>query len=328
MEVRFVVEPEAGDAVFIFADGELSHAEVRGDGIGDESVRVDGGDAQVVEVRRLRRPQLRTLHRDGQRCIRFAFGFFDDPAVLHHFDGNSGGVRRDGDGHGFGVDVRHDVQVLHIAFAHALEPHGAPDAGLSRVPDVPRFRDLFPSGDVRRVRRIEYLERQHVFAFVQTVGDIEGEGEEASFMGAKALPVETDFTVVVDCREVQERDVAEELPFHTELFLIVERVLRRDRLFHTGQLCLGREGDKDVALVVLELRELRQDGILPRAVEAQVTVTLHLRTRILRQRHDVNVFRIFGIEFHCHFSFRAQNAANLLLFYSTGGKSPNYFEST
>ena len=293
VEVGFIVEPEARDAVFVFADRELPHAEVRGNGVRDEPVRIDGRDAQIIESRVFRRPQFRVGHRDGQRGVRFALGLPDDSAVLEDFDRDRGGVGGDRDLHLFLVDVRDDVEVFHIAFRHTLEPHGAPDAGLSRVPDVPRFRDLFPSGDVRRVGRIEHLESQDVFALVESARDIEGEGEEASLVRAEVLSVQADFTVVVDGREVQERDIFEEGPFDTEFLFIVERVVFRDLLFHAGELCLRGEGDEDVALVFRESLELRQDGILPRAVEALVAVAAELGAGVFGQRHRIDVFGVF-----------------------------------
>ena len=88
VEIGLIVEPEPGDAVFVFADRELPHAEVRGDGVRDEPVRVDGCDAQVIEVRFLRRPEFCIRHRDAQRGVRFALGLPDDFAVLQDFDGD------------------------------------------------------------------------------------------------------------------------------------------------------------------------------------------------------------------------------------------------
>ena len=112
-------------------------------------------------------------------------------------------------------------------------------------------------------------------------------------MGTEALPVQADFTVVVDRREVQERDVLEEGLLNTEFFLVVQRVVFRDLLFHTGEPRLRREGDEDVALILREPFELRQDGVLPRAVEAAVTVAAHLRAGVFRQRHRIDVFGVF-----------------------------------
>ena len=128
---------------------------------------------------------------------------------------------------------------------------------------------------------------------MESARDIEGEGEEASLVRAEVLSVQADFTVVVDGREVQERDIFEEGPFDTEFLFIVERVVFRDLLFHAGELCLRGEGDEDVALVLRELVELRQDGILPRAVEALVAVAAELGAGVFGQRHRIDVFGVF-----------------------------------
>ena len=306
VEIGLVVQPETGDALLVFPDAELPHPEIGGDRVGEEPVGIRYLDGQIIEVRGFGGPEFRVLHRQCQRRAGRAFCLRDERVAVFDGDFDGGGLACDRDRHFLFVDVRHDEQVFDIAFADALHPHGAPDAGLARIPDVPRLRDLFAPGDVRLVRRVQDFQLQCVLADVDDVGHVEGEGEEAAPVIAERFTVEGDFTPVVDRGEVQEGDLLREGGRDLKDLPIIKGVRLAHPLFHAGEGRLRGEGDEDAPLIAGEGFALRQDGIVPGPIEVEITVSGKLRPWIFLQGEPADVRSVFrgvsGTHFQVSFS--------------------------
>jgi hypothetical protein len=67
LEVRTIVQQDAGAAVFVLAERDLAHGEVAIDLV-DRRARAREGNAQPVERGRFWRPEARTRNREGERA--------------------------------------------------------------------------------------------------------------------------------------------------------------------------------------------------------------------------------------------------------------------
>ena len=205
LEERLVVEEEAPVAVGGGADGDLPHPEVAADGVARGE-----GDAELVEVRIVGRPEVCVAHPEHDRLTHGRRAHCDLGAAGEHAhaDGRAGGRARDVGlhGDGSGVDVGGGEHARDVRAGHRLQPHRLPDAGDGAVPDGVRVQHLLSARLLTAVGGIPDAHDELLRTIaVHGVGDVEGEGVVAAAMLADPGTVHPDGGVPVHRAEMQQQ---------------------------------------------------------------------------------------------------------------------------
>ena len=164
LEQRRVVEAHPRDAVGILAERRLAHAEVRRYLV-HRAARSHERDAQVVEERRVGRPELRAGHAHRERPVRLARRARHLARSVQR-DRGHGRVRRvraasaGRDLDRAGVDVRYQRQRVDGRVSDRLDPHRLPDPRDRRVPDAAGPIDLLAARLRAGVRRVPHGDDQ------------------------------------------------------------------------------------------------------------------------------------------------------------------------
>ena len=259
------------------ADG--AHGKVAFDGV------ITQRDGHVVELRRLRRPQMQLLRRDDSAAaavrVRPAFG--DGLALIA--DGDLRALRRGGEDLPADAPLRQlrgKEQRPDIPLRHQLRPHGLPDAALRRVPDAAALRLLLAAGKGDDVRVVAHGDGQGVLALPQQLRDVKGKGGVAACVRSREQTVDVHPRPLVHCPEVQQRPHARPF-FERQRPPVPEHLPRPERLPHAGQRRFRREGDEDLPVPRAGAGVGGRDGIVPQAVERIKALPHELRAGIFLQ---------------------------------------------
>ena len=140
---------------------------------------------------------------------------------------------------------------------------------------------------ITRVAGVCDDEFDDVFARLDCARNVEREGNVTADMVADRNAVEFDGANHIHRVEVQNRHCFDETLVKIEGAVIIKCVVGRDSraLGKSRKQTLGRKRNEDFALIFsAETFTLAQNGIVPFAVERDVTVSCKLGTRIFRKR--------------------------------------------
>jgi len=312
LEDGLVVQADPREARRVLRQGNLPHAEVAGDLVGDLPgiLEVAERDADVVEERIIRRPGLGVLDRhfdsrqpaagrdflgpvqhDDIGLVRLgdelAVEFDDQPAV---------------------VQVGRQLQPGDPPSGHRLQPHRLPDARRGGVAEaLSLFRQrLLSDGLVADVGRVPDAQDDLVLAVLaggQRVGDVEGERVVTPLVVADLHAVDPDPRVPVDGLEVQHDPPPGPAGRNLERPPVPQKLVGADDLLDARQDRLDAERDEDLAVPLPRRRRLQRvervepgvgdasagpwarfalDGVVPQAVQVQPLLADHLRAGVLR----------------------------------------------
>ena len=216
---------------------------------------------KLVELRMLRRPELRGLHAQDAFAVRERA---DAPprkveiarAVflgLHH------------DAHAAVRRVRRDAQPCDIALRHPLHPDRLPDAALRRVPDPAALRLLLAAAIFVRVRPVADGDGQHRRPIRQKFRQLHRKRRVPAEMRPGELPVYINLCLLIDGPEVEQQPLSF-APRLLNLPPVPERLPRQQRPIYAGERRLWGEGDENLAVPMLRLRVRRRDRVVPASI--------------------------------------------------------------
>ena len=256
-------------------------------------------DLHLIQIRRLRRPQLRIGDRQADRLAGFDGSERDGRCLAGILRGithtalaepdlhavvlrNAVGI--DGHIHGSRIDIRHSQVGGDGRTAHGFHPHALPDTRHRRIPDAIGFGHLLSARLFAVVGGIQDLHGEFLLApALQERRDIEGKGGIAAGVVAHELVIDIDLGRPVHRFEVQHHALFPPGGRDLERGGIPEGLVRSNPHAHTGERRFDAERDQDLPVPLLRFRVLgRNHGIVPQTIEGGPLFPHHLRTRILR----------------------------------------------
>ena len=259
------------------ADG--AHREIASDGI------VPQRDGHVVEVRRLRRPQVQLLRRQNgaAAAVLVRFAAADGRSLIGNFD--SSALRR---GRGEPPtdaslrQLRREQERLHIVLRHVLGPDGLPDAALRRVPDAAALRLLLAAREGYSVRIVAHGDSQDVFAIPQKLCHIQCKGRIAARVRPGKQAVDVHPCPLVSGSDVQQHPPAIRL-CKRQRPPVPEHLTGLQNSAHPGQRRFRRKRHEDLPVPRAGAGVGGRDGVVPEAVKIVIAFPHELRAGIFLQ---------------------------------------------
>ena len=267
--------------------GELAHREIAIDAV------LAALRGKAVEVGLLRAPEPEALgHRNLEAASSAPLAAGDDLAVrVLHLDLDLGArlltVHLEAEGNLARVDVGDGVEALDPGLGHGLHPHALPDARDARIEAALRIQRLLAERIDEALGRIPRPDEQVVRPLPHQVGDIVGEAGLRTLVGNAGLDaVHEHLRAEVNAVEAKDQPTAGD-GLGVESATVLDHLAGGGKPPDAGKRGLDRERDEDLArgdLAHDALDVVRDDGVVPGAVQTCPAIAHHLRTRILAPR--------------------------------------------
>ncbi|MPM64850.1 hypothetical protein SDC9_111741 [bioreactor metagenome] len=281
-EKRLVVEGKAQNAVFVPRGGKFAHAEIRLHPVFANAYR------DVVQMRVSGAPGPKARQRQHRLPPGNGFYFGHGlPAALHrHLYRQPIAACLHRQRHQRIVILRGDADVLHIVLRHTFHPHRFPDAALRCVKQrgiLAFFLQLLFAARVRQVLgRVLHAQGQHIAARRKVRRNVKGKRQVAALVAAQQGTVPKYLAFLVHRAKVQQHAALAKAGRKANFFAVMQVFTRLHNMPHPRKQCFGRVRHQNFAVPVVGVFGFG-NGVLPRAIEIEVTVTYQVGPWVLLQ---------------------------------------------
>jgi len=272
---RLAVQAEARAAVRVPGRGELAHAEIALDRV------ILGLHVDVVQERVVRTPGPEAVQMHDVGAV-IGDAAADDFPVFRNRDDRLAEIAAQLEADIAGIVVCLDLDILHVAVADILHPHGLPDAAARRIPHAAVLQALLAVGVQAGIAVIRAAHDQ-LIARQNGAGHIQRKRRIAAAVAADRQAGEEHLADLVDRLKVQQR--MREPGFIAEAAPVPEHLARLQLLVGQREFRTQRKRHADAFPRILAVF-FRGSGDLefPHAVEIRIAASLQQHARIFRQR--------------------------------------------